>query len=148
MSQQPLRRNQMTVNKERVELWAQALESEKYVQCYGALKLEPWQKLSHTEQSEPDPLTVNQVRHCVLGVAMEVARLNGLRFVQTSSSVLPEKVSEWYGFDGADPDPVIKREDGTFTAISAANDVQKLPFWNIAQLIRANYLKGDDVQGI
>jgi hypothetical protein len=138
----------MTVNKERVELWAQALESEKYVQCHGAMKLEPGEKSPYLGES---PILLNQVRHCVLGVAEEVARLNDLQVPFASTSgVWPDAVIEWYGFDDPDPLLVIEGEEyeggGTFS-VSYINDVHRLPFWDIAQLIRATYLKDDDVHG-
>ena len=49
----------MTVNKERVELWVQALESDGFKQC---------QNVMHVDD-----------KHCALGVAVVVALANGVQ---------------------------------------------------------------------
>jgi hypothetical protein len=112
----------MTVNVERVWLWAEALESEKYrdKQGYGAL----W-------RIYPPGIGYS---YCCLGVAIEVAFANGVRYTNEDLDDLEEmvrldigtdysqvsdpwelptrenatlggwsKVREWYGFDNSDP---------------------------------------------
>lgn len=116
----------MTVNRERVELWAQALESDGYKQCTGALR---WAlKLS------------DQPMHCAEGVAMAVAEMHGVRIypVEWSVSVMPLRVYQWYGLTGNVT--VDHEEQGRMTVI-AANDTALLSFWDIAQLLRAKYVK-------
>lgn len=84
------------VNKERVALLVAALRSGKYKQGREYLGL-----------------IGNNVTHCCLGVACEVAIENGLGIPTTridgyvmfdgAESVLPASVRDWYGFDSADP---------------------------------------------
>ena len=96
----------MTVNKDRVELFAAALESDRYRQCKGRLKSQQW-------TSWP-PSKANLVEHhCALGVATQVALDNGLRaeleLYRTSEWVLWDNgdlhylVAEWYGWDDTNP---------------------------------------------
>lgn len=137
----------MPVNKDRVELFAAALESDKYHQCGGQLKMRGL--------ALPDTRVVEL--HCALGVATEVALDNGLYEeimdnVQNprwhlaslwSSGVLHPLVAAWYGWcdmnSRADAiDPRISEDD----SISGLND-NGADFWTIAQALRATYLKDE-----
>lgn len=127
----------MGVNKERVELWAQALESEQYVQCYGHLR--------------------NGLNHrCAVGVAIEVALRNGHQFSGYGErdecgmvtaiwcgDFLPRSITSWYGFDLPDPLLNMEYQDKRPLRTTMVNDNLRLPFWDIAQAIRATYLKDE-----
>ena len=129
----------MTVNKERVELFAKALEGEGYTQCTKQLQL-------HT--------VGGMEMNCALGVAIHVALNNGLRadlrklgvldmFFEEErvwqSADLTPCVMDWYGFETPDPWIVIDDND---MPITSANDSGH-DFWTIAQAIRAEYLKDE-----
>lgn len=134
----------MGVNKERVELWAQALESEEYVKCEGILR------------ADGDGSSANPYTHCALGVAMEVAQLHGCQFSIDTRDMygnpidpweedrMPRSVALWYGLP---QDPFLELEELGCRTVVYVNDQLKLPFWNMAQMIRATYLKDDDVHG-
>lgn len=119
----------MTINRERVELWAQALESDGYKQCTGQLRCTP----KHSDQ----PM------HCAEGVAMAVAEMHGVRIypVDWRMSNMPPRVYQWYGITGNVT--VDHEEQGRMTVI-AANDNGRMSFWDIAQLLRAKYVKGEE----
>jgi hypothetical protein len=128
----------MTVNKERVELWAQALESERYVQCYGNLRVRG----------------MLDVRHCAYGVAVEVALANGCRVrpsVAWDRNSLCREIVDWYGFktNRIHIRVTVPQEPSyeTLMDVETVNDHLRLPFWDIAQAIRTKYLKDDDVHG-
>ncbi len=125
----------MTVNKERIELWCRALESDKYQQCTGMLRL----VRGH----------LGQINYCAAGIGILVAeledgeiwRLNrehacGDESVWTQYTELPPHVAEWYGLMS---NPLL----GEDSSVLNANDIDKLSFWDIAQLIRAEYLKDE-----
>lgn len=120
----------MTVNRERVELWAQALESDSYRQCTDILR----------DQG------VDGLHHCALGVGMAVAELHGVRVypLEWELTKLPSQVVKWYGLN--EPDPSLDDPQGLDPQFSVldANDDRKLPFWDIAQLLRAKYLKDEE----
>jgi len=124
----------MTVNKDRVELLCQALESERYVQCRNKLRY---------ERVVPGHAEV-RFSYCALGVAIDVAVKNGLQ--ATFNEIenwyyqhgdLPAKVQEWYGFEDYNPDIMLDEYE---TAVASAND-DGSDFWTISQAIRARYLK-------
>jgi hypothetical protein len=125
----------MTVNKERVELLCQALESDQYVQCKDALR---------TNDGFPCLGSEITFTYCALGVAIEVAVRNGL-FVDQSRldawydirSTLPSEVRGWYGFVDNNPEIIVDDDRST---VADANDVG-FDFWTISQAIRATYLK-------
>ena len=123
----------MTVNKDRVELLCQALESERYVQCRNRLR----QPLLSLDE---------KWSYCALGVAIDVAVQNGLQIspigledLYYNHSSLPWEVRIWYGFENSNPDIWVDEYE---TAIASANDDGN-DFWTISQAIRARYLKDD-----
>jgi hypothetical protein len=133
----------MAVNRERVALLVEALESGEYEQDRYALN--------------------HKGRFCCLGVACEVAVKNGLDIPVSldspmrgvaydgESSVLPQAVAAWYGFEpqpgspvGWESNPVINpmfrnSARSRVTAITA-NDTYGLGFPVIADGFRAEYL--------
>ena len=129
------------MNKDRVELFLAALESGKYTQCKGRLRV-------HTE--------VRQY-HCARGVATEVALDTGLREELRTMGYnadvflfqggrLEWHVMQWYGFDH--PDPMLTEPVGPYqlvTTVSRLNDNDK-DFWTIAQMGREQWLKDQGEQ--
>ena len=119
------------MNKDRVELLCQALESERYVQCRNRLR----QPLLSLDE---------KWSYCALGVAIDVAVQNGLQIspigledLYYNHSSLPWEVRIWYGFENSNPDIWVDEYE---TAIASANDDGN-DFWTISQAIRARYLK-------
>lgn len=133
----------MTVNKDRVELFAAALESDKYRQCKGELRI-----------STRSPDTGYATFHCALGVATQVALDNGLHAellekygpfsgifdALWETGVLHEFVEDWYGWDNENPTLLLTSPDGLPHEIASANDAG-FSFWEIAQAVRAKWLK-------
>lgn len=119
----------MEINKERLLLGIDALNSGEYRQTQGTLKF-----------------TVAGVSfYCCLGVLCEVAKDNGCEVDETDfpggyshfdgqCNVLPESVGEWYGFDDANPG-LIK-----YTNCINANDVVGVPFGEIARVLKETYI--------
>ena len=130
----------MTVNKERVELLAQALESDQFQQCMGALRRQQ--------------ILLGTWTHCALGVAIQTALNNGHQLDPVDlemgeewiweAGTLPDSVMSWYGFDDNDPTVSIDEGDGPFDASVAAINDDGTDFWTIAQALRATYLKGEE----
>jgi len=125
----------MELNKDRVELLCQALESERYVQCRRKLRTELVDINGRSNWS-----------YCALGVAIDVAVKNGLQMSPIrledwyrDHGSLPWQVQIWYGFEDNNPDILI---DDFETAIASAND-DSADFWTISQAIRARYLKDE-----
>jgi hypothetical protein len=130
----------VTVNKERVELFVAALESDGYRQCTGQLR----RPLLDTTQEGP-----RYWAHCALGVATEVALLHepALRTIDELElwhrGDLHEAVAAWYGFEDGmvhlePPEPL---ESWFFSDwVGGANDAGG-SFWEIAQAVRTEYLK-------
>lgn len=121
----------MTVNKERMELWASALEANGDKQCTSYL-------------------SDGRGRHCALGIGMTVAAAHGVRLTWgdwNEESALPDSVVQWYGLDSEDP--TLDRPEGSRCgrngrySILWANDLDKLPFFTIAQMLRAKYIKDE-----
>jgi hypothetical protein len=130
------------VNKDRVALWAEALENPKLVQGQNRLAYRdldgPW-------------------KQCCLDVACQVALANGLEGVEAEevqlgtistmreyvweegdahyreSLVLPAPVCAWYGFEDTNPD-IGSHEASYF------NDTLRLTFSEIAAKVRDAYL--------
>jgi len=141
----------MTVDKERVQLLVDALESGVYRQTNAKLC-----KIIDDEQM-----------FCCLGVACEVAIANGLNILVTDpgntsravayngeTAYLPEEVRDWYGFEYVDPalyiDFVIHPgEDPTEHESSAtkANDKYHKTFAQIAAAFRRTYLQEEPTDG-
>lgn len=129
----------MEANKERVELWAQALESDRYQQCYGELRL---------AVLEGFDISRTKTLHCALGVGIAVALANGCEDQYAWHDVrFGPEVLAWYGFDHWNHDVLLKIDDDQLVGAIHVNDELKLSFWEIAQAIRATYLKDDDVHG-
>lgn len=127
-----------TCNKENMRLWVDALRSGEYEQGYGAL--------------------LNDGKYCCLGVACEVAILNGVElakepvdseyrpgryaFGKETSLFLPGKVQEWLGIDSQEP--------GVFNTVGIAesvihlNDSQKKDFSYIADALERTFLVEPD----
>lgn len=121
----------MTVNRERMELWAQALESDKYVQCKGNLRME-------ARGIESGDMAT---WHCAVGVGMAVAEAHGVKIERRewlNKSGIPDRVLDWYGLKG---NPWLNLDDGRHSSVIGANDRLGLPFWDIAQALRATYVK-------
>lgn len=133
----------MAVNQERVRLLVDALRSGQYQQAKGNL--------------------ANEDGYCCLGVACEVARINGLplemektpnirqgweMFYNDENLLLPTEVREWYGFerrDGAAPwespnNPTILDIDGRALMAAHCNDVLEWDFTRIADGFERTYL--------
>lgn len=126
------------VNRENMELWAQALESERYVQCVGSLRIEVFEV--------EGPQVRGAHHHCALGVGMAVAQAHGVLILPTDweESTLPPRVMAWYGLDTDNPDLDLGCSVRIVNSVVGANDDRKLPFWDIAQLLRAKYLKDEE----
>ena len=129
----------MTVNKERLILWVDALRSGQYEQTDKRLKRDG--------------------KYCCLGVACEVAVANGLEldirpFFEDSigDENLPIEVSRWFGFDGDTQDPLLGNyntmdpEDEDYDAdwrqdvlATEANDELLWSFERIADALENHY---------
>lgn len=137
----------MTVNKERVLLLVQALESGDYQQARAKLcKISP----------------NGNKTYCCLGVAAEVAIANGLDITVTEDGVdnsylkynqesayLPADVMAWYGFESIDPYVEIPLDDGQRALVMAtkANDKYNRDLAEIAEGFRRVYLTDEEVPG-
>lgn len=140
------------INKERMELWIQALEQDRFQKCHGQLRM--------PIRNEDGSI---RYRHCALGIGVQVAIENGLfkghtlfgkpdsdmsLVFHSGGGYLPYAVALWYGLDDVNPEVEI---DGVPFTISSLNDADKdeppfyqnKSFWEIAQLMRATYLKDD-----
>lgn len=87
-----LEANGNTLNRDRIQLWLEALRSGEYRQVHGTLGSEGG--------------------YCCLGVACEVAikngpvvnrRLDGVVSYDGSSNLLPNSVVDWFGLPGQGP---------------------------------------------
>lgn len=117
------------VNKARIELWCEALESGRYPQGGGVLR--------------------NRVGYCCLGVACDVMDSTRWRPPGTSedviytydreSSFLPESVVAWYGLDRSSPLAIAR--DGCRWKLATMNDAMLLSFETIAEALRRTYLQ-------
>lgn len=123
-------------------LWADALDSEEFVQGTGALA--KW-------VGNPNR---RQFRHCCLGVLCEVAVRNGLpleieetnggRMYNGFTAYLPDAVIEWAGMDTeTHPEyPEVNPDTGEIvgrTSFATANDSFGVTFPELAKVIRANW---------
>ena len=130
------------INKERVQLWVDALRSGEYRQTRGYL----------TVQHIVDDETVTE--HCCLGVACEVAISNGLELSRNSDETtvtyggheedqhLPIEVQQWLGLSGMDPEVTRETANGfESTELTACNDTHLMSFSDIADAIEATYLQ-------
>lgn len=138
----------MTVNRERVQLLVDALRSGNFEQGQNMLR-------------------TKDDTYCCLGVACEVARLNGIGLdwkaketgcecqdcqdnrwhFDGSNEGLGEKVAAWYGFERnshavADPE-IGNDESGNTVTTIRANDDYGWDFNRIADALESTYLEGD-----
>lgn len=142
----------MTVNKERIELWAQALDSGEHEQCVGSLR----------RFGFPPEGGYRTEKNCALGVGILVAMANGCElpnFTWEEASRMPIKVAMWYGLPSTDPQLGLTEEDLQFSPddsywnltckgqstdgwrnVISINDAMRLPFKIIAELLRRTYV--------
>lgn len=144
------------VNKERIQLWVDALRSGEYRQATGALQAIPkgW------------AIGEDEKGYCCLGVACEVAlrtdpdSLHPDLWPAESQSLvdywgnlahLPPEVVDWYGLPSPDPMlPYLKpTDDDEMASMSAAelNDDYDFDFSEIADAIELQFLKGEVKDG-
>lgn len=137
----------MTINRERVQLFINALRSGNYKQASGTLARK---------------LPGEDWKYCCLGVACEVARQNGVEIAVTDRSedystnrmydnrldILPQAVREWYGFEQANPTINVPRHCDSCEEIhmedngaTYANDALALSFGVIADGFERTYLQ-------
>jgi hypothetical protein len=137
------------VNKERIELWVQALESDEYEQCTGSLFV--GQNVYHRHCQDGKIGFTQQDLHCALGVGISVALKNGMfndhpnppadvLVYNAGGGALPDCVRTWYGIETEDPYIHI---DNDADKVSHFNDNGQ-SFWTIAQALRAKYLKDEE----
>lgn len=137
------------MNKERIQLWVDALESDEYYQGKGYL----------TE------IVNGKELDCCLGVACKVAKKHGLNIevareysadaddhrqqneghieYDNDVAVLPSSVRKWYGFEDTDPALVFDADrdyDLGIIHCAEANDDRGLTFREIASLVRKTFL--------
>lgn len=119
----------MIVNKDRVRLLVQALDSNEFQQGAGSLRL-----------AQAD----GTVKHCCLGVATVVALRNGLQVGTDEAwgrnSILTPAVQAWYGFDAEHP--TLVQPDGNCDGAAALNDSGH-GFRYIAECFRLTFLDED-----
>lgn len=121
----------MQPNRERIQMWADALRSGEYKQGTGTLKDEDG-------------------RYCCLGVACEISGLGewdtARRYVISDGSMdgdydiafMPQSVAEWYGFENGNVrlDTVMGRPEFATTL----NDAYRYNFKEIADAIERTFL--------
>lgn len=132
----------VSVNKERVQMLVDALESGEFEQCKGSLRLKE---------------ANGRFTYCCLGVATEIAVRNGLPqeigdtgrtvWAHDGGEVLCKEVRDWYGFDHESP-RLEAPSSGTFRRLPAAahqwNDSYGADFHQIAGMFRKKYLDGPE----
>lgn len=118
------------MNKENVRKWVDALRSGKYKQGLGALQILD--------------------NYCCLGVACSVAEKNNCKFPKTvinnqyifgteeKIGILPHEVRNWLELDNSSPEIVYNTRKVPLVCL---NDVEKLSFNEIADLIEDQWLK-------
>lgn len=128
------------VNKENVRKWVDALRSGKYKQCRSYL-------------NKGDA-------YCCLGVACEVAFKNGvaveivnlnentsnaeaIRSYNKNTIDLPTVVKEWLGFE--QHSPTVRLSNNREEFLTNLNDSYKFSFEQIADLIEAQFINGEQV---
>ena len=121
----------MTVNRERVEAWCEALESGEYEwgTGYG----------SYVGMG---------YKHCAWGVGRVVAQKNGWDYTWSHLDLDPDgwsynSLRGWYGLPGYRLFTKLKPDGVGLDDIVGANDVSHQDHWTIAQRIRETYLKDD-----
>lgn len=136
----------MKPNKERIELLCRELESTKVQQCGGRLR-EPHSELTATGKviKHPDMM-------CVWGIATELALQHGVETqVHPWCSSIPQpEIVEWFFGPGVSyTDVEIEHQPvghiGPFIgSIMDWNDDYNISFWDMAQGLRAKYLKDEE----
>lgn len=138
----------MSIDKERMELWASALESGEHTRITHSL-CEPL-GFDNTHQ-------VTGYGYCALGVGQLVAEQHGVEISASEWKVghLSSRTADWYGLDSTNPILVTSAQtdssrcpcgeercmaDRVSNRVSDLND-SGASFWEIAQLLRAKYLK-------
>jgi len=141
----------MPVNKERVQLLADALLSGEYRQTRHQLEI---------------ILTDGTKRQCCLGVACRVAMAHGVEvdtyesgsesdlvgsrvtYFEGNMGTMPTPVQEWFGFDSGNPvlldldrDP--DSEYGSVLCATDANDNGHYNFEQIGNMFKARYIDSD-----
>lgn len=120
------------INKERIQLWANALKSGEYEQTTGTLR--------------------DKFGYCCLGVACQIAIDNGCTVkveqevgegdncyhYDESEGNLPLSVIKWYGLEGEDP--ILKHINGEDISAVDLNDNHCLNFNQIADAIHEKFL--------
>lgn len=134
----------MSVNKERVRLWVEALRSGRFKQGHHALFRKKDDTLLSVVSQGYRPLSPDVERYCCLGVACAVAlEIDGITPSGGYDVVLPWEVAQWFGFtsdvtrDPQDPDVV---EGPIQTVLSTLNDSYNYDFNRIANAIERTYL--------
>ena len=137
----------MTINKEHMELWIQALESDQHQQCTGVLRSQQAEvELLPTGEGHGCGLDTQPEMHCALGIGVLVALLNGVEEYDEhgesiwENSELPHCVMDFYGLESSDPEVTI---DEMTNSIIDQNDEYKYTFWTIAQAMRTEFLKDE-----
>lgn len=137
----------MAINKERIALWAQDLETQDQIQATGQL---------YNRRTPEQP--GGDGGFCCLGRACEVYRANTgdgkwvpvdktsarYKFVAHDSEgrgyadefSLPKPVQEWYGLASNDPELPETRSGKKMVCASGANDYGKWSFKRIAKALR------------
>jgi hypothetical protein len=129
----------MAVNKENVEKLCARLESATERQGRGA-KFEGAEEFGYPSS----PLDLAQGKFCALGIVDLCAVEQGVVVwsnVVWAYPYLDPQAQLFYGFEHGDP--WINLPNGEQVSIVAANDDLVMSFWDIAQAIRATYLKED-----
>lgn len=135
------------INKENMEKWIQALESDKHQQCRGTLRQaaqEHGYVVTFSATGSVQIFGPTPEMHCALGIGVLVALQHGVeecdnegRWVWDWSDLAPP-VRQFYGLESSDPKITI---DGHRTNIINHNDDRGHSFWTIAQAMRAEFLK-------
>lgn len=131
----------MSVNKEHMCLWIEALRSGKYTQGRELLT-----------QISPQGVETN----CCLGVACKVAIANGLSLAvqefyddsfraavveyERKEDVLPAQVVEWLGLEPGDTNPTVFTEVNGLVLVAKLNDAEHWTFDQIADALEEMYL--------
>lgn len=135
------------MNRERIQLWVDALRSGDYTQGTGALEFRAFSN---------DGEEIGK-KHCCLGVACRVAINNGLKVEvydnagtstfacndgpnsSMTSGHMPEQVAEWFGFPMlTETSTDVILEDGVVA--TTANDKLWWSFDQIADALESRYL--------
>lgn len=119
------------MNKEHIEVWISALESDEYTQTNNMLR----RRYVSVDGRHREA-------YCALGVAMEVAIKHGVEVASVDwlRGGLSYDVAQWYGFAEHNAKPLVELDDGHEVPVSDLND-NGWTFWDIAQALRAKFLK-------